>query len=145
MKHAMQFTKTSEAIADYVQINFNSDVAEAIQNVDKPTFKMQPRPEKKMLTDEKVKTILESPEEVELFIWKKECEKLCKRQADYKEKEKRVFPIILGQCSPSPHSQLEGGKGFKKICKENDVVELLKLFWGFGYHIVRTMIKFMLY
>ena len=30
LKHAMQFTKTSEAIADYVQINFNSDVAEAI-------------------------------------------------------------------------------------------------------------------
>ena len=87
---------------------------------------------KKVVTDEKGNTIIESPDEVDLFIWKKEFEKQHKRQADYEEKEKMVFPIILGQCSPSLHSQLEGGKDFKKICKENDVVELLKLIQEFS-------------
>ena len=47
VKHAAQFTKTSEEIADYVQTNFNSDVAEAIRNVKSPTFKMPTRPEKR--------------------------------------------------------------------------------------------------
>ena len=56
-----------------------------------------------------------------------------KNKLNMKKKKKKVFPIIVGQCSPSLHSQLEGGKGFEKICKENDVVELLKLIWGLSY------------
>ena len=45
-----------------------------------------------------------------------------------------MLPIVLGQCLPSLSSQLEIGKDFEKICKENNVVELLKLRRGFSCH-----------
>ena len=68
---------------------------------------------------------------MDIFIKKKYFENQHKRQAEFEEKEKRVFPVVFGQCSPSLGLQVEGIKSFEKICKENDVVELLKLIRGF--------------
>ena len=55
------------------------------------------------------------------------------RKADFIEKEKRAFPIILDQCSPSLKSQLEGTKNFQETCEKNDVINLPKLIHGFCY------------
>ena len=47
VKHATQFTQTFKVIAIYVQINFNSDVIEAIRNVERPKFMMPEDPKEK--------------------------------------------------------------------------------------------------
>ena len=54
-------------------------------------------------------------------------ERLSNRKAEFIEKEKRVFPVILDQCLCLLRSQLEGAKMFKETCEKNDIVELLKL------------------
>ena len=38
VKHAYQFTKALEEIANYVQKKYNSDVAKMIKDVERPTF-----------------------------------------------------------------------------------------------------------
>ena len=132
VRHAAQFTKTVEALADYVQVKFNADVATAIRDIERPAILMPKLPMKKKIVKEDGTTIEEEFNEVEVFMWKKEYEAEYKRRREFEEKEKRVFPIILGQCSPSLRSQLEGGKGFEEICKNYDVVKLLKMIRGFS-------------
>ena len=39
VKHAVQFDKTLEEIADYVQVKYNNDVARMIRDVECPLFK----------------------------------------------------------------------------------------------------------
>ena len=65
------------------------------------------------------------------YDWKKDYELVHSQKADFTEKEKRVFPITLDQCSCSLRSQLKGDKTFQEMCKKNDVMELLKLIQSF--------------
>ena len=46
-------------------------------------------------------------------------------------KQRKVFPIVVGQCSPSLRSQLEGTPNFLEIYKKNNIVWLLKIIRGF--------------
>ena len=62
---------------------------------------------------------------------KKDYKLICNKKAEFIKKEKRFFPIILDQCSPSLRSQLEGARTFEETCKKNDIAELLKLIQGF--------------
>ena len=61
-------------------------------------------------------------DEMEIFTWNKDFKKQHKGLAEFEEKEKRVFPIVLGEFFPSLISQLEGGKGFEKICKNSNMI-----------------------
>ena len=45
-----------------MQINFNSDIAEAIRNVKKPIFKMPERPEKKVTVGDRGNNIISGPD-----------------------------------------------------------------------------------
>ena len=64
---------------------------------------------------------------MDICVRKKDYELVDSQKADFTEKEKRVFPIILDQRSPSLKSLLEGAKSFQETCEKNDVVELLKI------------------
>ena len=69
--------------------------------------------------------------EMYIYIWKKDYELVHSQKANFTEKVKQVFFIILDQCSSSLKLQLEGAKNFQETCKKNNVVELLKLIHGF--------------
>ena len=111
-------------------MNFNLDMAEAIRNVKRPTFKMPARPKQKKQPTKKATSLLRVQMNwIHLFA-KKNLRNSIKNKLNMKKKKKGCFPLYWGNV----HSQLEGGKGFKTICKENDVVELLKLIQGFSCH-----------
>ena len=71
VKHAAQFTKISEAIANYVQVNYNTEVANAIRKLARPKFEMPSKPEHKKIISEDGKVTFEDYDEVDIFMWKK--------------------------------------------------------------------------
>ena len=130
VKHAAQFTKTLEEIANYVQRKYNSDVAKMIKDVERPVFEFPPRPLPKTIVNPDGTITTEKVDEMDIYIWKKGYELSHSKKAELIEKEKRVFPIILEQCSPSLRSQLEGMKTFEEAREKNDIVEVRKLIRG---------------
>ena len=124
VKHAAQFTKMLDKIANYVQKKYNNDIAKKIKDVECPIFKFSICSVLKISTNPDGTTTQEKIDEMDIYMWKK----------DYKlvEKEKRVFPSILDQCSPSPRSQLEGAETFEATQEKNDIIELLELIRGFS-------------
>ena len=116
IKHTAQFTKILEEIANYVQLKYNSDVAKMMRDMEHPVFKFPQQPMAQVITNTNVNPIQERFNKMEMCIWKKDYELIHKQRAEFKKKEKRVFPIILGQCSPSLRSKHEGAKSFKDTC-----------------------------
>ena len=55
---------------------------------------------------------------MDIYVWKKDYKLIHSKKAEFVEKEKRVFPIILDQCSPSLRSQLEDMKTFEEACEK---------------------------
>lgn len=47
------------------------------------------------------KTTQEKVDKMDVYVWKKDFQKINNKELEFEEKEKMVFPIILGQCSPS--------------------------------------------
>ena len=71
-----------------------------------------PCPVPKIVVNPDGTTTQEKVDEMDIYIWKKDYELIHSQKADFTEKEKRLFPIILDQCSPSLKSQLEDAKFF---------------------------------
>ena len=59
-------------------------------------------------------TIQEKIDEMDIYVLKKDYKLVHSKIAEFIKKEKRVFPIITDQCSPSLRSQLEGAKTFEE-------------------------------
>ena len=55
---------------------------------------------------------------MDVYVWKKNLKRIHNKESEFEEKEKIVFPIILGQCSTSLWSQLEGMPNFIEISKK---------------------------
>ena len=72
-------------------------------------------------------TTQENVDEMDIYLWKKDYELIQIKKAEFIEKEKQLFPIILNQCSLSLRSQLEGAKTLEEAPEENDIMELLML------------------
>ena len=130
VKHAAQFTKTLEEIANYVQKKHNSDVAKMIKDVERPVLEFPARPIPKTILNSDGTITLEKVDEMDSYVWKKDYKLVHSKKAEVIEKEKRVFPSILDQCSPSLRSQLEVMKKFEEAHEKNYIVELLKLIRG---------------
>jgi hypothetical protein len=60
-------------------------------------------------------------------IWSNEVSTYVKRRAGMEEGLKKVFPLILGQCTDSMRSKLEGFDTYATISGSFDTIELLKL------------------
>ena len=54
----------------------------------------------------------EKVNEIDVCVRKKDFKKVSNKEAEFEDKEKRVFQIILGQCSPTLRLQLEGASDF---------------------------------
>ena len=97
---------------------YKSDVAKMMKDVECPKFKFpaHPVPQTVMNLDGTVKQ--EKIDEMDVYVWKKDYELTHNQKAEFIEKEKRVFQIILDQCSPLLRSQMQGAKNFKKCVKK---------------------------
>ena len=101
-----------------------------INDMECPTFDFPVRPVSKTVMSPDKTTRQEKIDEMDIYIWKNDYGLVHNRKAEFIEKEKRLFPIILDQCLPSLRSQLEGTKTFEETKEKNDIVELLKLIRG---------------
>ena len=127
VKHAAQFTQTLEEISDHIQVRYNDDVAKMIREVERPMLKFPQQPTAQIVMDSNGNPIQERFNEMEMYMWKKDYELIHNQRAEFEEKEKRVFPIILEQCS-----QLEGAKSLQDTCEKSYFMELLKTIHSFG-------------
>ena len=94
-------------------------------------FDLPAHPTPKIIVNSDGTTTWEEIDEMDIYVWKKDYELIHSQKADFTEKEKQVFPIILDQCSPSLKLQLEGAKHFQETCEKNNIMELRKLVRGF--------------
>ena len=44
--------------------------------------------------------------------------------------QKTAYLVVISQCLPALHAQLEGMKGYWTINTNQDIVKVLKLIWG---------------
>ena len=67
MKHASQFSKSLQNVADYVQIMYNSDVAEAIRTMEEQVFTYPEKPTIIYVKDKNGKETEVKPDESDFF------------------------------------------------------------------------------
>ena len=133
VKNAAQFSKSLFNIADYVQMKYNNKVGDAIRNLKHPTFIYLEDPEERFVLDKDGNKVYQPPDEIKVFMWKKQWEKISSHETDYLKYQKTAYPLVLEQCSPALLAQLEGSKGFKKVNTDQDVAELLRMVRSTSY------------
>jgi Zinc knuckle len=111
---ADMYLRTTEAIADYVGVEYGRDMRMLVKRSNEVIFKEpeDPATGKPGISMEKYKA--------ELSLYHKE-NKL------YKENKSKVFVIILGQCTLVVKSKLENDEDFEQLELNDDVVGLLKM------------------
>jgi len=115
---AYQYAKTTEAIADWVQVNMRnpSDVRNLIMKLESPeTKKWIPK-----------KPIDIEDEETRTMIFSGEVKKYLKRKDDFENNKSNLFGIVLGQCNDALLSKLKSTDGWDTMEKESDLLGLLK-------------------
>ena len=71
--------------------------------------------EEKVVIDKEVNQIVEKPNDLKVFMWKRQWDGVNTSETEYKKYQRAGYPVILRQCSPALWAQLEGSKGFEKI------------------------------
>ena len=71
VKNAAQFFISLLNIADYVQLKYNNEVGDAMQDLKHPLFNYPEMPEEKIVIDKEGNQIIEQPNEMKEFMWKK--------------------------------------------------------------------------
>jgi Zinc knuckle len=108
---ADMYLRTTEAIADYVGVEYGRDMRMLVKRGKEMTFTEPEDPtSSKVISMEKYKA--------ELNLYHKD-KKL------YKENKSKVFLVILGQCTQVVKSKLENDEEFEKLEIDDDVVGLL--------------------
>ena len=107
------FTKTTEAIGDYVGREYSKDMRNLVIDGVELSLSMPPEPpgQTNQYKIEKCK------EDVKRYYCKSD---------KYKEQKAKVFTVIRGQCSLSMKNKLESDKDYKTWVKNDDVTSLLK-------------------
>ena len=90
MKQTAQLTKTLKDIANYVQIKYNSKMTRMIRDVERPIFTYPAWPVGYPVTSDYGKTTHEKVDKMDVYVWKKEFEKVLNKEAEFKEKKIRV-------------------------------------------------------
>ena len=101
-------------IAYYLLKKYNSDIAKMIKDMECPAIDFPVCLAPRIIINLHVITSQEKIDEMDIYIWKKDYKLVHNKKGDFTKKEKRVFPIILDQCSPLLRSPLEGAKAFKE-------------------------------
>ena len=84
-----------------------------IKEVEHSIFEFPVCPVQKIILNLDGTTTQEKIDEMDIYMWKKDYKLVHNKKAEFTKKEKRVFPIIFDQYSPSLRSQLEGARMFE--------------------------------
>ena len=98
-----------------MQVKCNNEVGDAIRNLKHPVFIFPEMPEDRFELNKGGNQVYQRPNEMKVFMWKKQWEQVNTREAKYLKYQMTAYPIIMGQCSPALKVQLEGSKGYEKI------------------------------
>ncbi len=60
-----------------------------------------------------------------MYIWQQDVAAVKKHIAQLEENKKRVYALVIGQCSPNLDSKLQGSAAFAQAKADQDVVQLL--------------------
>jgi hypothetical protein len=108
------YLRTTEAIADYVGVEYGRNMRMLVKYGNEATFTKPTAPRQ---TKDSAPGLLEEYK-TELGIYHKKMD-------EYKEQKAKVFVIILGQCTPSLKSKLANDAGFATLEQNDDVTGLL--------------------
>lgn len=131
-KHAAQFSKTLEEIANYVQRTYTSGggtIGQAIAEMQAPTINLPPQPGTP--ADPATGAPAIPPTQVELFMWQEEFKTANKKQNTYNENKERAYALVWGQCSQELRNKVKGAANYDVVSGAQDVIELLKIIRGF--------------
>ena len=115
---AEMYIRTTEAIADYVGVEYGRDMRMLVKKGKDKTF-TEPGPPKLKKNETELPAGALEKFRTELNIFHRE-------KKEYQEQKAKVFVVILGQCSQMAKSRLESDPDFDDLEDKDDVVGLLE-------------------
>lgn len=111
------FQKTTAEIASYVGRTFQmgGDIRQATANL---SLQPIPRPAP---YDEHTATVTDKA------IWQKDIDQYVKRRDQLADNNRRLFDVVLSQCSETLRTKLEGETSYKNLATASDGIGLIKL------------------
>jgi hypothetical protein len=106
--------RTTEAIADFVGVEYGRDMRMLVEHGTEKTF-TEPRIPR---SDDTTPGLMEK--------YKTELRIFHRYKKDFQDNKAKVFVIILGQCTHNVKSKLENDLGYATLEMNNDVVGLLR-------------------
>ena len=125
---AAVFNTSLRNIADHLQYDLGNDVSEACRNMTPAIITVPDEPQG--VPDPTTGTII-PPTANEIFIWKRNYNKMSDRLEKYEENMAKAYIIIYHQCSTHLKNELEASDVFPKIRADQDVIGLLRMIQGF--------------
>ncbi len=124
-KYAAKYQKTVGAIANHIQKEYKGgpEIAKAIRDLCLPTIVIPEYPRPSLMT------AVINPGEV--FLWKQDITKAKTRIALLVKNKKRLYALVLGQCSPELKSKIKGTDLYVQANCNQDVVQLLLIIRGY--------------
>lgn len=119
-QQADQYTKTTEAIADYVGIKYGMVMRSLVKD------------QKEIKLTEPT-TPKSGASELEVKKWEKELDRYYKKVDKYEEDKAKVFIVIKGQCTLAMKNKIEAQEDYQDIEKNYEVVALLKSIRAVAY------------
>ncbi len=124
-KNAAKYQKTVDAIANHIQKEYNGgpEIEKAIRDLSLSTIVIPkyPRPS--------LTTAVTNPEEV--FLSQQDVTKAKKRIALLAKNKKRLYTLVLIQCSPELESKIKGVDLYVQADCDQDMVQLLLIIRGY--------------
>ena len=118
-KYAANYKKTVDTIANYIQREYKGgvDIAKAIKELSLPSLQIPGFP--KARTGETVV----GPGDI--YLWQQDATAVKKQIVQLEENKKRVYALVIGQCSSDLDSKLQGSAAFVQAKADQDIVQLL--------------------
>jgi hypothetical protein len=124
------FVRTTEAIADYVGVNYGWAMRVLVKNRKEKVFTKPARPTAAKVTTRSQSgtetEVLGSVSSAQMVDYKAELDNYLRDTQEYQENKAKVFVVILGQCTVAVMSRLETGGGLNDLEINLDVLGLLE-------------------
>jgi len=117
---AVRYTKTTNAIAEYVATKYSKEMWELVENKEEAKFTEPDPPD-----DKASKAIMER--------YKMKLRMVFDKEEQYRTDKAKVFRIIMGQCAVAMKNKVEASAGYNDLEKKDDVIGLLKTLKGLAY------------
>lgn len=128
---AEMYTRTTEAIAEYVGEKYGWDMRTLVKHQKEKEFTKPQGPTAAEGVTTRAKGAGEVSEggkvtSIQMAEYKADLDNYYRNSREYEENKAKTFVVILGQCSVAVRSALENGGGLDELEKNLDVIGLLK-------------------